>query len=224
MISLINIRICSLYPLVQLSTTSREWVSLLLLHYCVYEPSDPRSLCWSRPSLPDEIIASNAPQTSRAVRTSSPSLGFIEQFQSSTRLNPCVSLQNRTVNEDFLQDIYPVEFAGFRLPLNPLLKEIVQMRPGLYRCVYAGEDPSFLHDMNTNPNSIYVNGTSPRSPLAGQTPCPVALQLSYPIYVTLIIEASYLPWRLHYTTHDLSQSPISLSSRDLQGQVKHEPC
>ena len=170
MISLINIRICSLYPLVQLSTTSREWVSLLLLHYCVYEPSDPRSLCWSRPSLPDEIIASNAPQTSRAVRSSSPSLGFIEQFQSSTRLNPCVSLQNRTVNEDFLQDIYPVEFAGFRLPLNPLLKEIVQMRPGLYRCVYAGEDPSFLHDMNTNPNSIYVNGTSPRSPLAGQTP------------------------------------------------------
>ena len=74
------------------------------------------------------------------------------------------------MNEDFLQFIYPTEFADYRLPLNPLLEEVVNIRPGLYRCVYAGEDPSFLQDMNNNPDSIYVNGTSPGSPLTGQIP------------------------------------------------------
>lgn len=164
------ISVCSLYPLVQLSTSLREWVSLLLLHYCVYEPSDTRSLTWNRRSLPNEIIVANAPQSSRLHRDINPSLGFIQQFNSTPRSNPCETLLNRTVNEDFLQFIYPADFANFRLPLNPLLEEIVTIRPGLYRCVYAGEDPTLLNDMNSNSNSMLVSGTSPGSPLTGQIP------------------------------------------------------
>ena len=39
--------VCSVYPLLQLSTAAREWVALHLLHYCVYPPSDPRSTRWT---------------------------------------------------------------------------------------------------------------------------------------------------------------------------------
>ena len=40
---------CSVYPLLQLSTAAREWVALHLLHYCVYAPNDPRSTRWAAP-------------------------------------------------------------------------------------------------------------------------------------------------------------------------------
>ena len=74
------------------------------------------------------------------------------------------------MNDDLLPAIYPPEFASFRLPVNPLLLEVVSTRPGFYRCVYAGEDASILHDMMNNPDSQFLASNSPAPPLADQQP------------------------------------------------------
>lgn len=156
---------CSVYPLVQLSTTLREWVSLLLLHYCVYDESDRRSLHWN-----GELSTNSLYITTPSKTSNTPAGRFITQFRSQTIPNPSFVFINKTVNDDFFQSVYPEVFANFRLPLNPLLKELVMINPMNYRYVYSGENPSFLHDIATNPASYYVNGTSPSSPLAGQFP------------------------------------------------------
>ena len=164
----------------------REWVSLLLLHYCVYNPdTDTRSLQWNRPPHEEVTIstqASSSSSSSSSMSKSSSMSGktskastkaikeFIQQFTSEHPTNPCLQLINRTVNDRFLADIYPSAFTAFRLPLNPLLLEIVKTAPGTYRCVYAGEDAQLLADMNQNPTSALVSGTSPQSPIAGQFP------------------------------------------------------
>ena len=221
--------------MVQLSTAMREWTSLLLLHYCVYDPlTDKRSLRWNPPIQDSPIITTRPPPSSDTLRKQlssswsagqssssssasptytstsnsfesidvitstssySPSssssiasttpltstkqskakqskqpIGFIQQFIAEIRTNTCARLINRTVNDRFLSDIYPPEFNSFRLPLNPLLSEIVYTTPNRYRNIYAGEDMNLVNDMNQNPNSLLVSGTSPQSPLQGQFP------------------------------------------------------
>lgn len=157
--------VCSVYPLVQLSTTLREWVSLLLLHYCVYDESDRRSLHWN-----GDLETNSLYITTPSATSNTPTGRFITQFRSQTIPNHSFAFINKTVNDDFFQSVYPEVFSNFRLPLNPLLKELVLINPRNYRYVYSGENPSFLHDIATNPASYYVNGTSPSSPLAGQFP------------------------------------------------------
>ena len=158
--------VCSVYPLTQLSTAVREWTSLLLLHYCVYAADDTRSLRWQRPLAKEEVISTKSLRGNTSARTD----GFLKRFFAESRANPCEQLIGRSVNDDFLQAIYPAEFASFRLPVNPLLLEIVTTRPGFYRCIYAGEDPSILRDMTSNPSSRFLSNVSPSSPLAEQVP------------------------------------------------------
>ena len=72
------------------------------------------------------------------------------------------------MNHVFGASVYPSAFSSFRLPLNPLLSEIVSIRPGLYRSIYAGEDTALLQDAAQNANSAFCTPVSPQSPLAGQ--------------------------------------------------------
>ena len=72
------------------------------------------------------------------------------------------------MNHAFGAAVYPPAFASFRLPLNPLLCEVVGSRPGLYRSVYAGEDAALLRDALHNPGSALCVPAAPQSPLAGQ--------------------------------------------------------
>ena len=48
---------CSVYPLLQLSTAAREWVALHLLHYCVYAPTDTRSTRWTAPRTAHDALS-----------------------------------------------------------------------------------------------------------------------------------------------------------------------
>lgn len=52
--------VCSLYPLLQLSTAAREWVALHLLHYCVYAPSDTRSTRWAAPRTAHDALTTQS--------------------------------------------------------------------------------------------------------------------------------------------------------------------
>ena len=51
---------CSVYPLLQLSTAAREWVALHLLHYCVYAPNDPRSTRWAAPRTAHDALSTQS--------------------------------------------------------------------------------------------------------------------------------------------------------------------
>lgn len=144
----------------QLSTSLREWTSLLLLHYCVYPPEDTRSLHYSPSSLAMPSFNSKEPSP----------LSVLQEFSQPKWSNPNESLRGKNVNNAISPSMYPSSFAAFKLPLNPLLQEIITTRPHYYRSIYAGEDPSLLQNSVTNPESTLVSQATPQSPLLQQYP------------------------------------------------------
>lgn len=72
------------------------------------------------------------------------------------------------MNHAFGAAAYPAAFSSFRLPLNPLLCEIVSVRPGLFRSIYAGEDAALLQDAAQNPTSAFCVAGAAQSPLGSQ--------------------------------------------------------
>ena len=73
-----------------------------------------------RPSLSGSSSVSSAALASGPNRRS-----FLQQLRSLGLANPSQSLQSSDVNHAFGAAAYPAAFASFRLPLNPLLCEIV---------------------------------------------------------------------------------------------------
>ena len=118
---------------------------------------------WTRSRLAHEVITTCVPNNQNH-----PS--FLHQFQALRLTNPWHSFRNIHVNSDLSNKTYPPEFDNFRLPLNPLLAEVISSRPGLYRSIYAGDDPQILADTQSNPNSSFCTSTSPDSPIANQFP------------------------------------------------------
>lgn len=153
----LTLSVCAVYPAVQLSTALREWTSLLLLHYCVYAPNDARSLHFT-------------PSAFSMPSFNSHSASFLQPFTQAKCPNPNSCLLGTNVNNAISPFIFPPAFSSFRLPLNPLLQEIVTTRPNFYRSIYAGEDPILLQDSIHNPHSALISQATPNSPLLQQYP------------------------------------------------------